>query len=256
MYKLLIVFALVGVIIAAPSQRDEIDDEIGSIRQCFNDMVVSFEEQMLDELRETIADAHFTIGVLLERRQRCEELPMDDPPTRPQLIALEACRNAWRMNVATELTRLTIAFNQHLESGRDLLVEFIQCSWANLPRPRQLEFQLPQRSESAVDEDLIAQCLNRPLEFIETGKMDQALELNGASRQIFADLIEQRRRCNELPRDDPPTRPQEISFLTCENVWRLNAVIDLSRVSAALSSHADGGRDLISDFSECSGFSL
>lgn len=76
------------------------------------------------------------------------------------------------------------------------------------------------------------------------------------ARQTFTYLIERHRRCRELPRDDPPTRLQEIAIAACENAWRLSVAIELARLTAAINEHTENGRDLVAQFTECSGIPL
>ncbi|XP_062549486.1 uncharacterized protein LOC134214060 [Armigeres subalbatus] len=121
MNKLFIVFALVGAIIAAPTQNAE---SYGVIK-CFDELLVSFEPINVKEL---VADARQTIGYLLERYRYCQEIPRDDPPTHLQEIKIEACEKAWQLTVAIELARLSTALNQHTEKRRDLVAEFSECS--------------------------------------------------------------------------------------------------------------------------------
>ncbi|XP_058836252.1 uncharacterized protein LOC131692896 [Topomyia yanbarensis] len=252
MYKLLIVFALAGVIIAAPSQCEEVDGETGLVRQCFDDLLDSFKGHV-NELRGTIDDMRRTFGVLLERRKRCNELPRDDPPTRPQQIAINACEKAWRLNVVAELNRLTVIINQHIVVGRDLVTEFFECSGISLHVDLRVELQ---REETGDESNIISECFDDLLDSIEAENIDELAGVISDARQTFVYLIERRRRCNELPRDDPPTRLQEIAINACENAWRLSVAIELARITAAINEHVENGRDLIGDFSECSGISL
>ncbi|XP_062554219.1 uncharacterized protein LOC134219489 [Armigeres subalbatus] len=131
MNKLFIVFALVGAIIAAPTQHNESNGAI----ECLNELLESIEAENVEELADVIADARLTIGYLVERHRRCQEIPRDDPPSRLQEIQISACENAWRLSVAIELARISAALNQHTDNGRDLVAQFSECSGISLPRP-------------------------------------------------------------------------------------------------------------------------
>nr|XP_019529645.1 uncharacterized protein LOC109401529 [Aedes albopictus] len=131
MNKLFIVFALVGAIIAAPTQHDESDIVI----DCLNEVLDAIEAENVEELAEVIAEARLTIRYLIERHRRCQEIPRDDPPTRLQEIQIAACENAWRLTVAVELARISAAISEHTENGRDLVAQFSECSGISLPRP-------------------------------------------------------------------------------------------------------------------------
>lgn len=95
----------------------------------------SLESENVEELADVLADARLTIQYLAERHRRCQELPRDDPPTRLQEIAISSCENAWRLNVAIELARLTAAVSPHVDNGRDLAAQFSECSGIELPTP-------------------------------------------------------------------------------------------------------------------------
>ncbi|KAL9704889.1 hypothetical protein quinque_008407 [Culex quinquefasciatus] len=134
MNKLFVVLlaGLVGAIMAAPSQRNTESDIVS---QCLNEILDSLESENVEELADVLADARLTIQYLAERHRRCQELPRDDPPTRLQEIAISSCENAWRLNVAIELARLTAAVSPHVENGRDLAAQFSECSGIELPTP-------------------------------------------------------------------------------------------------------------------------
>ncbi|XP_055588603.1 uncharacterized protein LOC129740964 [Uranotaenia lowii] len=126
-----VLFALVGTILAAPSQLDGERD----VAECFEEILQMLERENVEELADVIVDARATFAGLLERHRRCQELPRDDPPTRLQQAAIDACENAWRLSVAFELARLSAAIAPHVSNSRDLIDTFQECSGIELERP-------------------------------------------------------------------------------------------------------------------------
>ncbi|XP_055630373.1 uncharacterized protein LOC129771086 [Toxorhynchites rutilus septentrionalis] len=133
MVKLFVVIALVGMVLAAPPQRD--DAQI--IIQCFNDLIDSIEMENVEELVDIIRDARETVARLIEGYRYCQNLPRDDPPTRLQEIAIAACERAWQLRASYEMARLALALTKHVENGRELIEQFSECSGISIPWPEE-----------------------------------------------------------------------------------------------------------------------
>ncbi|XP_055527890.1 uncharacterized protein LOC129720433 [Wyeomyia smithii] len=238
MNKLLIVFALVGVIIAAPSQRDESDDDAGSVGRCVDQLVNSMPENIGDDMVAFIADTRETFEYLIDRRRRCDELPRDDPPTRLQELAIEACITSWQVRAAAEIARLTATLAQRVPNAQELMGDFARCMGVNLE-------EIPmERDESDEEAGSVSECVDEEL-------VDDLVAFIADTRQTFTYLMDRRRRCDELARDDPPTWLQELAIEACYTSWQVRAAAEMTRLTAALARHVRNAGELMVNFSRC-----
>uniref|UniRef100_A0A8D8G0E3 (northern house mosquito) hypothetical protein n=1 Tax=Culex pipiens TaxID=7175 RepID=A0A8D8G0E3_CULPI len=66
-------------------------------------------------------------------------------------------------------------------------------------------------------------------------------------------LADHYQRCQDIPRDDPPTILQQMLISGCESSWNASVATELGRIGLEIQVRVHTAVDLVGQFSKCTG---